>query len=217
MWVCSVHQMWNTKPSLVKCIGHVCFDRPVMLFLRFLSFGVGCNAPAAQASQDDVFAEVQPVVQEARSVVRQQPAVQFFALHGLFHTGSKVVHLWRSSKMEETAASCATARHQQDWLSIHFVIQFVMVHLERQDLHDRRWWGRCDLRAVWQIQCKKCSYDSYAKCREIYVESFPEPWKQPLGENHHEDRLWTICSKIDLATCDRRTWWYAVWLYIIQI
>lgn len=39
-----------------------------MLFLLFLSFGVGCNAPAAQASQDDVFAEVQPVVQEAWSV-----------------------------------------------------------------------------------------------------------------------------------------------------
>lgn len=129
--------------------------------------------------------------------VRQQPAVQFFALHGLSHTGSKVVHLWRSSKMEETAASCATARHQQDWLSIQFVIQFVMVHLERQDLHDRRWWGRCDLRAVWQIQCKKCSYDSYAKCREIYVESFPEPWKQPLGENHHEDRLWILQPVIE--------------------
>lgn len=83
--------------------------------------------------------------------VRQQPAVQF--LHFVdcpipVASGSKVVHLWRSSKMEETAASCATARHQQDWLSIHFVIQFVMVHLERQDLHDRRWWGRCDLRAV---------------------------------------------------------------------
>ena len=63
--------------------------------------------------------------------VRQQPAQQFgLELHGLPHG--------RSFKMEETAAFCATARHLQDWLSIHSVIQFVMGHLHRQDLHDRR-------------------------------------------------------------------------------
>ena len=41
------------------------------------------------------------------------------------------------------------------------------------------------------------------------MESFPEPWKQPLGENDREDRLWTSLDyllKIDLATRDRRTW-----------